>query len=380
MAIPLETESPIRRTLGTASKVNSLAGDFINQLIKQKQSEMDIQQAQAAEERKNQLFPEELKKLQMQNELFKPQSEADIANKTAQTNRMNFQQQNPLYGQAGTAGQIGAAELLRRNPQLASDPNASNIIMNALNIGQQSKQSSADLNQKRAEGYTFHSLPVPNKSYLLAQAAGMGIEPNEAAQRFNKGETIDQMASNEGFDPNNKPDPIYPLTTSGQTSLKQRQAALTEMGKLGKTISDWSAPYSRKIMGFSPNQIKDALTGKNKDQQAKFLAARMLFPEQSAIRLRSMSGNVGIEAIRELTDKAMGNGRILESLVSPDVYQKANDLVEEAIGSSVEAANKKVLQAVSPKKSSEKENNESQYNEEWAKSLSDKELRDILNG
>ena len=89
---------------------------------------------------------------------------------------------------------------------------------------------------------------------------------------------------------------------------------------------------------------------KNKDQQAKFLAARMLAPEQAAIRLRAMGGNVGIEAIREMTDKAMVNGKNIQALVKPDVFNQANEYVEKAIYDAVEAANKASTKAIGSNK------------------------------
>jgi hypothetical protein len=320
-------------------------------------NQMKLQQGKEQSARQNQLFPEELKKLQNANQLSKmkldqylPKSQSDIAYKNALTGKMDFQQKNPLYGQPGVAGQIGAAQI--------SDPRISQMIMNSLNNKQQQIQSNADLNSKRSEGYTFNTLPMPNRQYLLAQAAGMGIEPNEASARFNKGETIDQMAKKEGFDYNNKPEPVYPLTPAGQTQLKMRQAANSEIQILGKKISDAMAPYSRNIMGYSPVQVSEALKGKNPDSQAKLLAARALQPELASIRLRMGGGNVGIEAIREMTHSSMGKINNLQELVSPDVYSKTNEYVDKWLTEAVEAANKKATEGVAKKenKSSNDEN------------------------
>jgi len=304
-------------------------------------------------------YPEQLQKqhlanklAQMEIEQYVPKTKAETAYKNALVRKMNFQQENPLYGQPGIAGQLGAANI--------ASPQDADIIRNSLMNTQDQRQAEAELNRKRAEGYTFNSMPMPNRQYLLAQAAGMGIEPNEAAARFNKGETVDQMAVSQGLDPNNKPDPIYPLTTAGQTQLKSRQASLAELNKMGKIISDWAGPYARRISGYSPAQVKDALLGKNKDQQAKFLAARMLAPEQQAIRIKAMGGNVGIEAIREMTDLSLMHGKIFESLVSPEIFKKANDYVEEAIFDSVNAANKAATKSIGSKMETSSNNKYSQ--------------------
>lgn len=351
------------------SEYKSLGSQVINQLRQLDQLGLLNEQEKAAKlenqfspqfnkmklEQQNQLFPEELKKqqlanqlMQLQNQQYVPKTEAETSYKNALTGRINFQQQNPLYGQPGVAGQIGAAQI--------SDPKTAQIIMNSLANTQAQRQAQADLNYKRAQGYDFNTLPMNERSYLLSQAAGLGIEPNEALKRFNRGETIDQMAIKEGFDPQNKPDPVYPLTPAGQTQLKQRQSANAEIKVLGKKISDAMAPFSRQIGGYSPAQIVNSLAGKNQDQQAKLLAARALQPELAAIRLRMGGGNVGIEAIREMTHSSMGQIKNLQALVSPEVYAKTNEYVDQWLTEAVEAANKKAMQGVSKKEESSQDN------------------------
>jgi len=289
---------------------------------------------------------EALKNAIIQNQFTEPLTQANIAQKQAETNKMLFQQRNPLYGLPGTAGQLGAAELIRQNPELVSDPNALNMLNRSIAANLGARETQQQLMAKQAAGYDFNSLPVGTKEYVLAQAAGMGIYPDDARKMLTSGKSLSDIAVEKGFDPNSLPEPIYPLTKAGQNQLKQRQSAIAELGVLGKTISEWAGPYSQQIAGYSPLQVRDALTGKNKDQQAKFLAARMLAPEQAAIRLRAMGGNVGIEAIREMTDKAMVNGKNLQFLVKPEVFNQANDYVENAIYDAVQAANKSATKAI----------------------------------
>ena len=291
-----------------------------------------------------------LEKKQLANKLYEPSTNADIASKTANANRMNFNLQNPLYGQAGMAGQLGAAELLRQNPNIAKDPNALKMLERSMQASLGGKESQNALQTKQASGYDFNSLPVSTKEYMLAQAAGMGIYPDEARKMLTSGKSLSDIALEKGFDPEDLPEPIYPLTKADQTQLKQRKASIAELNTLGKTISTWAGPYSQQIAGYSPLQVKDALTGKNKDQQAKFLAARMLAPEQAAIRIKAMGGNVGIEAIREMTEKSMMNGHALQALVKPDVFIKANELVEEAIKDAVDSANKAATKSIGSNK------------------------------
>lgn len=298
----------------------------------------------------NRLQQEKVKNALIQSKYAEPMTQANIASKEANTNRLNFQNQNPLYGQPGMAGQLGAADLLRKNPGLASDPNALNMLERSMQANLGNRETQQQLMAKQASGYDFNSLPVSTKEYVLAQGAGMGIYPDDMRKMLTSGKSVSDIALEKGFDPNSLPEPIYPLTKAGQTQLKQRKAAIEELGVLGKTLSEWAGPYSQQIAGYSPLQVKDALTGKNKDQQAKFLAARMLAPEQAAIRIKAMGGNVGIEAIREMTEKSMMNGHAFQALVKPEVFNKANELVESAIKDAVDAANKASTKAIGSSK------------------------------
>jgi hypothetical protein len=75
-------------------------------------------------------------------------------------------------------------------------------------------------------------------------------------------------------------------------------------------------------------------------------------------------GNVGIEAIREMTGTSMGHLNIVQGMVSPGVYKKANEYVDEWLSDAVDAANKKATQGFSSKKgkSKESEKTEMTYN------------------
>jgi len=333
---------------------DTLGSMITNRLGQFEQNELARQQVKNALIKNKYAEPmaqEELAQAKQKSALYTPMTQADIAQKQANTNRLNFQNENPLYGQAGMAGQVGAAELLRNNPQLAKNPNALNLIEQAMSGGLANQQAQTALHQKQAAGYDFNSLPVGSKEYLLAQTAGMGIDPVEGRKLLASGKSLEQIAVENGYDPNNLPEPVYPLTKAGQTAFKNRQAANEEIKALSSKISDASKSYSRKLFGQSPKLILEALQGKNKEGQAKALAARALQPELAAIRLRMGGGNVGIEAIREMTDTSMGHLKVIDGMVSPEVYEKAQKYVDEWLTEAVEAANKKATQGIATKKS-----------------------------
>lgn len=298
------------------------------------------------------LKQEQLKNALIQSKYAEPMTQADIANKLSQTNKTNFELQNPFLKIPGVSGQLGALALAQQHPELLNNPEAVNAINRGINVNLGNKEAQTALTQKQAAGYDFNSLPVGTKEYVLAQAAGMGIYPDDARKMLTSGKSLSDIATDRGFDPNNLPEPVYPLTKAGQTALKARKAAIEEMDKMSKDITEWSGPYSRQIMGISPKLFKEVMEGKNEEGQAKFYAAQMLAPEQAAIRFKALGGNVGIGAIEEMTHRALLNGRVVQALVSPKVYARANDLVEESIKRAVGAANKESTKAIGSSKPS----------------------------
>lgn len=201
------------------------------------------------------------------------------------------------------------------------------------------KTAMADLTTQKASNYGFQILPVDQKRDLLAKAAGMGIDKNEAIQRFNNGQTIQDMAIDKGFDPNNLPEAIHAATQTDITRAHFRQQAVAEINAIQPILTEAVAPYSQMMYGFSPKQIAQAISGENPDAQAKFLAAKGLMPEMSSLRIKAMGGQVGIEAIREVQKASMGELRSFQGLVSPEVYRQAQHYMDQWINLGTKTAN-----------------------------------------
>jgi hypothetical protein len=189
---------------------------------------------------------------------------------------------------------------------------------------------------KMNDAFNYTHAPVEAKSYMIAQLAGMGIDPSRSVAMLSQGKTIPQIAQENGFDPNNLPQPDF-LPSKGVTDqLKKRQAALAESKVIDKFVSDGLGPYSRTIAGMSPKQIGEALTGQNPEGQSNFLAARALAPESSNIRLMLAQGQPGISAVQDIMKKSMQDVSAYQGLVSPEVYKQTQDKIlsklEEAFG------------------------------------------------
>jgi hypothetical protein len=225
------------------------------------------------------------------------------------------------------------------NGQISSPNSLVSLLMQGVTAPLREQVARANYYQTRASGYAFQELPADQKAALVAQAAGLGISPTDATQAFLNGATIEDLARSKGVDPSNMPSPIYPTTQAQLTQIQRRNQALAEINTLEPTISNAIAPYSRRFAGFSPAQVADSITGDNPDQQAQYLAARAIMPEMSALRVKAMGGQVGVEAINEITDASMGNLGAFGPTVSPKVYKAAQGYVTQWLNQAVQSAN-----------------------------------------
>lgn len=213
-------------------------------------------------------------------------------------------------------------------------------ISNAMTIDQSLKMARTQYFNKSSEARNWALTPIDERSAMLAQAAGLGIDPTEATQRFMNGESIADMARSQGFDPKQMPEPLFAPTKATLNQVQMRKSALAEMNTLDPILSNALAPYSRQIFNMSPKLMAQAISGSDKDAQAKALAARAIMPELSGIRFRAMSGKqLGVEVMKEITDKSMNTLDQYHSLIAPDVYKQATKYIEDWITLGVNNAN-----------------------------------------
>lgn len=209
--------------------------------------------------------------------------------------------------------------------------------------GQNKQEAMTAYYTKRKQAYNFMLLPVDQKSSLLAQANGIGYDTQDAAKLYINGYNTRDLALAKGLDPNNLPSKLYPGTRAARTQMQMRNQSLAEINTIGDKITASLGPYSRRVMGFSPQQIVDAIRGRNKDGQARFLAATALVPELSAMRSRAAGANrFGIETMREITTASMNKVKTLQPFISPDVYKLANQYIDTWLNQGMNAANKTI--------------------------------------
>lgn len=312
-----------------------------------------------------------------------------------------FKTDNPLLGLTGNASQIGALIYLRQHPELAmqqgqqgqqgqqinnegfqkniqqeQNGNPANLLLQSiqksmmgnskasLSPGAKSANDYEDIkqgyypgtgrnrtfeNEETAKRYlqsfekvqnsnNWKTTPVNAKNYILAQAAGAGINPDEAIKKLSSGKSINDLLTEKGFDPENPPDPDYLPTTGNTTLLKNRQAALKELNVISNFVTKGLGPYSRIILGFSPSQIVDAAKEKNEDKQIDFYAARALVPELANLRLATASAKNTVSGIKSIIDKSLSNISVIRPLISEKIWEKTQDKVDSILREGLNAS------------------------------------------
>lgn len=199
--------------------------------------------------------------------------------------------------------------------------------------------SKANLTNQQSSAFAFNSLPQNVKTYMIGQAQGMGIPAPQAIKAFYNGDTISSMATKAGYDPNNLPSPIIAPTPAALTQMSVRRQARAELNVMEPFVTSALAPYSAQFRNYSPKQMWGAIQNDNPQQQMKALAAIQLSPEIVATRARSMGTQLGIETLREISQKSQMNLKAMQAFVTPKVFQGAQDLANHYINQGGNAAN-----------------------------------------
>lgn len=182
-------------------------------------------------------------------------------------------------------------------------------------------------------GSSFDKLPTNDKKREIGLMTAMGVDPVEATSLLRKGTSASQYAKDQGIDIANVT-PHYPLGEQNIKDVQRTSAYFDELGSLEHHISEGMSEYPNRLKGYSLDQIADQLAGDKPEKVGKALASAALQPELAALRLKVQGGNIGIEAIRELTDKSLGKLNTVESLVDKPTYlamqRYINDWLREA--------------------------------------------------
>ena len=210
---------------------------------------------------------------------------------------------------------------------------------NALEKATAVNKAPTEHQERMDKAANFDRSPADVKNLMIAQAAGMGIDPTRAVKAFRvQGKDIFDLAKENGFDPENLPDPIYPNSKADISLIKRRQGALKELESINNDVAAWAGPYAQKIKGYSPKQVMDAISGKNPDQQAKFLAARGLAQELNLLRLMVANGKATVHAVKALEETSLTKMKVFEPLVSQEAWTKMQKYMHDSLKNGMEAS------------------------------------------
>ncbi len=375
---------------------NALSQIDLNFAPQTKQANLNLLQAQTPH------LQAQTNLINQQSQYFGPETLARIAQMNAATNKDTMLTNNPLLNLNGIGGEYGAYLYLKQHPELAGNinipaaPNApgaqtqptpgqpslpplnqnqqANVVNNVTgalgntpmtvgtpgqpasladdllrNMQQQrdAKTAQGKLAATRANAYSFAAMPVDMKNSSIAQAIAFGYDPTEASKLMTgdantPAKTLTELGKMKGYDqdPGTWPEMIFAPTSATRTQTQRRNASLAELNVLGNRISEYTAPYASRVAGYSLSQIADAIKNEDPDKQAKFLAATILQPDLNATRIKVMSGQVGIGALKEIGAAAQNKFKLLQPTITPEVYQKANKIADSLLDEASTAANK----------------------------------------
>lgn len=236
-------------------------------------------------------------------------------------------------------------DIAREKLELQNAPEENRLanLFKQIQIEKMKRELSDPFGGKGEKPYkVFEALPAQDKLEVTAVGRGMGLTPTETVRRLHKGETLESIAESKGINVNDV-EKIYSSSPVNVRNAQNRMGFLEELKSLEKPLEEAIAPYSQKIYGYSPQQLADAIKNTDPDKQAKFLAARALQPELSALRLNVAGAKVGITAIQEMTNKSLGKSNIYEGLVKPQVYKKMQEYITKWVSDAGKAYNDKIL-------------------------------------
>lgn len=275
--------------------------------------------------------------------------ELNKAYKQALTNKAN----RPTASSGGTIkpnAAVANAEYIWRQKHPIDKPltpeeeiEHNNLLQKAFETGQEHISTLTSRTKDITAGTPYDKLPVDEKKRAIGLTTAMGIDPIEGAKLLRSGKSLQDIADDNNVDLATL-DPIYPPAGENVKQTQRRTGFASELKNLEDNIVGAMGEYQNKLFGYSLEQIADASSGEDPDKQGKVLAARALQPELASLRLKVMGGNIGIEAIRELQSKSLGNLKIIEPLVSPKAYLAMQKYMTKWLTEAADKQNKTIME------------------------------------
>lgn len=342
-------------------------------------AQMKLQNEPEQADLRTQLLREQLKNYRKPaysgQSVYQLQQMRDAIKKDDPMANQKRQEINAAIDKATTRGQGGALTLdekidVVRKQGKINTPLGQDLLKRQQNERLQS-EAKTDRYNKLNETQWYRMKPTSEKKRIDAILNGIGVDPLQQQDMLANSKSMEDIAEKMGVDLNNVV-PVYALEGENIKQLQSRGAFNAELGELNKLLSPALGEYSNRVAGISPAQVKDAIQGKNKDKQARFLAAAALQPELAALRLNTARSRVGIEGIKELSSKSLGRARTFESLVDKEVYEKMQDYMNEWLSQAGDAYDQHMLGYSKVRKNTQSDDEEQKATQVMQKALKER--------
>lgn len=204
-------------------------------------------------------------------------------------------------------------------------------------------------NMSQSRDWSTLGQAAKENTLSLGRAINPQMTDTELAKFFREGGTFQELAQASGVSPEKLDDLSrqYAATNATISSIQQGKGAEAELAVMDDFITTGLEKYVDRFAGYSPTQIANAFSNEPRDidDQAKFLAARAIAAEQSAIRARLAGASNAQEALRELKNLSLNEAKIFRPQVKREVYRKMQAYISDTLTKAAHAR----FDAMSPK-------------------------------
>ena len=272
----------------------------------------------------------EAKMKKLEAALYEDMKRADIAHKESIVKHNEYvERTGPRIG-PGIAGQY---EAYQRAAQ-AGDTQQADLIMQGIvaTIGSRTTPSERILAKT----------PMDAKKQEGAILQTMGFSPIEATKWLASGKSMYDAGAAKGLS-KEEVDEIFPSYAATTFQIRQNQDRIGREAE-NQVLNDFIVPAvshylgpGANVFGFSPKQVYDAVRGKNKKEQSRFLAAYSLSLDKAANNLKLGAGIAGIQAIQAQQAHSFNTLRARLPYFDAEVWADAQNMAQETLSKGAKA-------------------------------------------
>jgi hypothetical protein len=197
-------------------------------------------------------------------------------------------------------------------------------------------------NSPKERRILLNALGPDGKAELYRLGNILGWNPQETQQNWIDGVDFKKAAEEKGLDLSQE-EGNFLATGAVRTALKNAEGAGAELDYLEEQTTPDLSLYGSTILGYSPEQIADAIKGDDDEKQIKFLGARALQPEIAGARSRVAQGSNAQEALKDAQNAALASFNIVGAFVSPKIREGVQKYINDKLKGGLKARKRAVM-------------------------------------